>query len=135
WVLKRNKAAPKAFTTYKSAKAKPIIVRDVNTATKEELMEVHEIGPAFSDRILKEREKLGAFLSMDQMSHVWGIPAEAVENLKLHFKIGDTRKRKTININSASIKELAQFPFFRYALAKEIVTYLSMNNGIKNAED
>ena len=33
------------------------------------------------------------------------------------------------------IKELIKFPYFKYALAKEIVTYRSMNSGIKNIDD
>jgi DNA uptake protein ComE-like DNA-binding protein len=30
---------------------------------------------------------------------------------------------------------MAQFPYFRYALAKQIVTYRSMNGDIRNIED
>jgi competence ComEA-like helix-hairpin-helix protein len=40
-----------------------------------------------------------------------------------------------IDINNASLKEIAQFSYFRYALAKEIVIYRSMNGDIKNIED
>jgi DNA uptake protein ComE-like DNA-binding protein len=38
---------------------------------------------------------------------------------------------KKIKINEASIKELMQFPYFRYAIAKEIVIYRSSNGEIK----
>jgi DNA uptake protein ComE-like DNA-binding protein len=34
-----------------------------------------------------------------------------------------------------SQKELAKFPYFNYALAKEIVIYRTMNNGIKEIAD
>jgi competence ComEA-like helix-hairpin-helix protein len=40
-----------------------------------------------------------------------------------------------ININNASLKEISQFSYFKYALAKEIVTYRSMNGDIRNIED
>jgi DNA uptake protein ComE-like DNA-binding protein len=43
-------------------------------------------------------------------------------------------KIKKININKASVKELSQFSFFRYALAKEIVIYRSMNGDIKTED-
>ncbi|NBU81591.1 MAG: helix-hairpin-helix domain-containing protein, partial [Flavobacteriaceae bacterium] len=33
-------------------------------------------------------------------------------------------------INNASVKELTQFPFFRYQLAKDIVIYRTMNGHI-----
>ena len=45
--------------------------------------------------------------------------------------MSSTNSIKKININSASIKELSQFPFFKYNLAKEIVTYRTMNGDIK----
>jgi DNA uptake protein ComE-like DNA-binding protein len=38
---------------------------------------------------------------------------------------------KKININSASIKELGQFYYFKYPISKNIVTYRSMNGDIK----
>ena len=42
---------------------------------------------------------------------------------------------KKIAINEASLKELSQFSYFRYELAKQIVTYRSMNGNINNIED
>jgi DNA uptake protein ComE-like DNA-binding protein len=135
WVRNKKINAKSTFEHTQSKERKPVIIRDINTATREELMEVYGIGPAFSDRILKEREKYGAFMTMKQMEYVWGLPPEAVQNLSVHFNVQNTSGRKTININTASVRELAAFPFFRYALAREIVTYRSMNNGITNVED
>ena len=38
-------------------------------------------------------------------------------------------------IKNLSVKELAKFPYFNYIIAKEIVIYRSMNNGIHSIED
>jgi DNA uptake protein ComE-like DNA-binding protein len=38
-------------------------------------------------------------------------------------------------VNTASIKDLMKFPYFKYPLAKEIVTYRSMNGEFKGSED
>lgn len=104
---------------------------DVNAATKEELMGVFGIGEGLSTRILDYKSKLGAFASMEQMNDVWGLSDEVVKKLNEKFYVKDISTIKKIKINSASVKELAQFPYFRYALAKEIVLYRSMNNDIK----
>jgi DNA uptake protein ComE-like DNA-binding protein len=96
---------------------------------------VNGIGDGLSDRILKEKEKFGAFVSMEQMDAIWGLSPEVVQKLKEHFKIKVIPTVKKININNASVKELAQFPYFRYALAKSIVTYRSMNGKIENSAD
>lgn len=106
-------------------------VKDINLATKEDLMKVFGIGDAISDRILIQREVFGGFLSMDQISEIWGLSPEVVISLNRYFKIETTPKVNKININTASIKELGQFPYFRYPISKNIVTYRSMNGDIK----
>jgi DNA uptake protein ComE-like DNA-binding protein len=40
-------------------------------------------------------------------------------------------KIKKININNSSIKDLSQFPYFKYPISKNIVTYRSMNGDLK----
>ena len=75
--------------------------------------------------------KLGAFVSMEQMNDIWGLSPEVIEKLNTSFTVKSSVNAIKININNASIKELSQFPFFRYALAKEIVIYRSMNGDIK----
>ncbi|WP_202703518.1 helix-hairpin-helix domain-containing protein [Flavobacterium sp. UGB4466] len=112
-----------------------IIVQDMNSATQEDLVKIYGIGEALSIRILKQREVLGGFVSMEQMNEVWGLSPEVVKELTAHFKVAIPPSLKKIAINEASLKELAKFPYFRYALAKEIVTYRSMNGNINNIED
>lgn len=111
-------------------KEKKIVVIDINTATKEDLMKVYGIGEAISDRILKQKEVFGQFVSMEQMNDVWGLSPEVIEKLNQSFKVVNPKPKK-ININNASIKELGQFPYFKYPISKNIVTYRSMNGDLK----
>lgn len=106
-------------------------VLDINSATKEDFMKVYGIGDAISDRILTQKEVYGAFVSMEQMNEIWGLSPEVITNLNKYFRINSTPKIKKVNINSASIKELGQFPYFKYPISKNIVTYRSMNGDIK----
>ena len=112
-------------------KAEKITVLDINEATKDDLMKVYGIGDKISDRILEQKNKLGAFASMEQMQDIWGLSPEVIEKLHQNFEVKSTPYIKKININNASVKELSLFPFFRYALAKEIVIYRSMNGDVK----
>lgn len=116
-------------------KKEKTVVLDINLATQEELKKVYGIGDGLSQRILNEKEKLGGFVSMEQMNDIWGLSEEVIANLNRSFKVAEIPKVKKIKINDASVKELSQFPYFRYALAKSIVTYRSMNGNIKDAED
>ncbi|MFN7676415.1 helix-hairpin-helix domain-containing protein [Flavobacterium sp.] len=133
WVKnKKNNYQP--FENKNYSKAEKVIVLDINEATKEDLMKVYGIGDKISDRILTEKEKYGGFVSMEQMQFVWGLSPEVIENLNKYFEVKSAPKIKRININNASVKELSQFPFFKYALAKDIVIYRSMNGDIKTED-
>lgn len=129
WV-KNKKSNYQPFTKKDFASKEKLIVLDINAATKEDLMKVYGIGDKISERILNEKEKYGCFLSMEQMSDIWGLSPEIIEKLNTSFTIKTTSNPKKININKASSKELAQFPFFRYQLSKDIVTYRSMNGDL-----
>ena len=131
WVNKRKANNYKPF----EKKTEKIFLLDINLAKKEDLIKVYGIGPALSDRILKQKEILGGFVSMKQMDDIWGLSPEVIENLNKYFKVTTLPKIKKIDINNASIKELLLFPYFKYALAKAIVTYRSMNGDFKNPEN
>jgi DNA uptake protein ComE-like DNA-binding protein len=136
WVNNKKEYSKQEYTNYDNfSKKEKLVIIDINQATKEDLMKVYGIGEAISDRILKQKETFGAFVSMDQMQDIWGLSPEVVAELNKHFKSTTTTGVKKIDINNISVKELTNFPYFKYALAKEIVTYRSMNGGIKNIED
>ena len=133
WV--NNKKEYKEFKKYPNqafAKNEKIVLIDINQATKEDLIKIYGIGEAISVRILKQKEVLGGFVSMEQMKDVWGLSPEVIENLNSHFKVSVLPNFKKIDINNASLKELSQFYYFKYPLAKEIVTYRSMKGNISN---
>lgn len=108
---------------------------DINLATQEDLKKVYGIGDGLSERILKEKERFGGFVSMEQIKDVWGLSDEVIANVNKDFYVGEKPAVRKIDINKFSIKELMQFPYFRYPLAKSIVTYRSMNGDIKSVED
>ena len=139
WVNnKKQNTNFKEYTSHQNqafAKKEKIVLIDINQATKEDLVKIYGIGEAISVRILKQKETLGGFVSMEQMKDVWGLSPEVIENLNTHFKVSVFPNFKKIEINNASLKELSQFYYFRYSLAKEIVTYRSMKGNIRNIED
>ncbi|GEM54183.1 hypothetical protein B0A58_02260 [Flavobacterium branchiophilum NBRC 15030 = ATCC 35035] len=134
WV---NQSTSKNFdqTKYSKNKDVNVVIKDLNGATKADLMEVYGIGDAISDRILNEKAKFGCFVSMEQLSYIWGISPEVVQKMKQQFKITTTTSAIKININMASVKELSQFPYFNYSISKDIVKYRTMNGDFKNIDD
>ena len=136
WVKnKKEFAAYKKYDNTAFAKKEKIVIIDINQATQEDLIKIYGIGEAISLRILKFKESLGGFVSMEQMNDVWGLSPEVIENLNTHFKVSNSAAVKKIDINNASIKELSLFPYFKFPISKNIVTFRSMNGDIKNIED
>lgn len=134
WVNRKSEYVSK-YRPFPMKEKEVIIIKDINHATAEDLIKIRGIGEGISARILKEREKFGAFASMDQMQFIWGLSPEVVEYLNRYFKVVDVKDMKSININSASLKELSAFPFFNYTIAREILIYRSMNGKIKDVAD
>lgn len=139
WVT--NKSSSKYPSNFKNEYVKfekkeaKIVVQDINTASQVELEKVYMIGEKLALKIIAEREKFGGFSDMEQISFIWGISPEAIEDLNKKFEIKSLGNIKKIKINELSIKELQQFPYFNYTIAKNIVTFRSMNGEIKNIED
>lgn len=139
WV--NNKKEPKEYVDYKNksfdkfANKEKVVLIDINKATQDDLIKIYGIGEVISKRILNLKESLGGFVSMEQMNDVWGLSPEVIANLDSHFKIGPAGNLKKVEINNASLKEMAQFPYFKHALAKQIIIYRSMNGDFVNIED
>lgn len=111
------------------------IVVNINTASKEDLIKINGIGEVLANRILDQRENLGAFVAQEQFDEIWGLSPEVLRSIKKYFRIEVPQNLKKIDINNASLKELSQFYYFKNGLARAIIIYRSMNGDIKTPAD
>ncbi|HCF03281.1 helix-hairpin-helix domain-containing protein [Flavobacterium sp.] len=136
WVNEKRKSnSISIYRTPVFATNEKLVELDINTASLEDLVKVYGIGEVIAQRILSFRESLGSFVAMEQLNEVWGLSPEVLVNLNKRFKVKSLFGIKKVNINNASIKELAKFPYFKYTLAKQIVIYRSMNGAIIETAD
>ncbi|WP_246853512.1 ComEA family DNA-binding protein [Rufibacter aurantiacus] len=96
---------------------------DLNTADTIDLMRIRGIGSKLSARIVKFRDKVGGFHSVEQVAEVYGLAPEVVDSVRKYGFISKAYEPKRINLNTASFDELRQHPYIGYALAKAIVNY------------
>ncbi len=135
WV---NKKSESNYQDYKNSnyqkfpEKEKLVVKDINLATKEDLIKISGIGDAISDRILGQKLNFKAFVSMDQMNEIYGLSPDVIQKLNVNFQVINQPNIEKIDINNLSIKELTKFPYFKYQIAKNIVIYRSMNGEIKN---
>jgi DNA uptake protein ComE-like DNA-binding protein len=134
WVTEK-KANASSGLKKRQWKEAEIVVADINTADAGALIAIRGIGPALSARILDMRQRLGGFVSMQQMDDVWGLQPEAVGELKRHFDVLKAPSVPKLKVNEASLKELLGFPYFHYPIGKNVLTYRSMHGRISDAGD
>lgn len=55
---------------------------NLNTASREELDRIPDIGGDCAERIIEDRNKRGGFRSMDELDQIGGFGREAIQNLE-----------------------------------------------------
>mgnify|MGYP006160818809 CR=1 FL=1 len=117
-----------------NAKPKKIEKIELNSADKEELTKLKGIGPAYAERIIKFRDKLGGFHSSEQLREVFGIPSETLDAIIPLCKVNENSYEK-LKINQLTIEELAKHPYFNYKTAKIVVNYREQHGTFKQIND
>jgi len=101
---------------------RPVISIDLNQADTTKLMELKGIGPSFAKRIIKYRERLGGFYSVDQLLEVYGFDQARLDGIRGYCNTGTGPYRK-IPLNLVSTQELMKHPYMDYTTAKAIVDF------------
>ncbi len=127
WVKDKNKSV---FST-----AHKIIQIDINQASSQDLIAISGIGEILSERILQQKEQLGGFVSMEQLGWIFGITPVVHQRLQEKFIVKQKPALLKLKINEANLKELASFPYFNYELAKNIMTFRTMQGNEIRPED
>ena len=94
---------------------------DINKATIAEWQQLRGIGPSLSGRIVKFRDKLGGFTSIEQVAQTYGLPDSTFQKIKPKLKASPIQK--TIQINSWSKEELQQHPYINWKQAQILINY------------
>jgi len=98
-------------------------LKDINKVSASELREVRGIGPVLSERIIKFRNRLGGFQVMEQLYDVYGLEKEVVERVFKRYGVMEKPELHSININKASVKEIASLIYLRWEVAQRIVMF------------
>jgi len=127
WVLNKQNAKTNSFgvssISRTQEKEESFIIKDINSATAEELKSVRGIGEKLSQRIVKYRNKLGGFLVNEQLYEVWYLDKEVADKVLERFIIITKPEIKKINVNTASFKEVLSIVYIDYELTKKIFNY------------
>jgi len=134
WTKKRTQ-----YSTTDHGETKPLksafTVKDLNSATAEDLKSIYGIGDKLSARIIKFRDRLGGFLVDEQLYDVYGLEKEVVQRALKKFKVLKTPQIEKININTASAKTLTKLIYLQKDVALNIVSYRNSKGSIDSFEE
>lgn len=118
----------------KSTLSTPKKKQDLNAASTEELQVINGIGEKLSERIVKYRSKIGGFRSSLQLEDVYGLSPEVIERLNRAFEVRSIPQEK-LSLNSITVLDLSEIPYFNYELARSIITYRQNRGTISSFEE
>jgi len=107
-----------------------LMLQDINLADTLQLQDVYGIGPALARRIVTFRDRLGGFLTMEQLKEVYGLDSIVVSRVKRQFEVKLNFIPRLINVQTASMDDLIRHPYISRRQASAIVAYRSQRHRI-----
>ncbi len=108
-----------------------VICLELNSVDTIDIQKIPFIGPVRGSRIIKYRNKLGGFYSINQLKDVYGIDSLCFESIKKHAWV-NSENIKRLSLNNCNEKELANHPYVSKYQARSIIKYREL---VKNFTD
>ena len=94
---------------------------DINSADTVELKKIPFIGSFYAQRIVKYREILGGFYSIEQLKEVYGIDNDFFLKISPYVSVAENPHIQTISVNQSSLDRLRAHPYINFYQAKVII--------------
>ena len=109
-------------------------VVDINGADTSEWKRLNGIGSGYAKRIVNFRNKLGGFVSVEQVAETYGLPDSVFQKIKSQLKSNTSIIRK-LSINNSTTEELKAHPYIGYSVANAIVQYRKEHGNFNSVTD
>ena len=102
----------------------------LNTADTTALKTVPGIGSYFARKVVQYGQRLGGFVSVDQLDEIENFPLDAKDYLVI-----ENAQPQKLNVNQLSLNELKKHPYINFYQAKAITDYRRLHGPIKSLQD
>jgi DNA uptake protein ComE-like DNA-binding protein len=131
---------PKTYTKYttKSDSDTPKTFQqkiDLNIATANQLQKVRGIGEAYSNRIVKYRDKQNGFIADVQLQEVYGLKPEVITRITNEFTVKTPKAIDKVSVNKATRDQLVNIPYIDYEVAHQIIEQRVLRDGFHSIEE
>ena len=122
-----NRESKPAFPSKKTANISKF---DINSADTTQLMAIKGIGNKYAARIIKFRDLVGGFHSIEQVAETYNIDPEIMPEIRKYAFIGKQPVKISIN-KGDNFKHL----YLKYFQVKTIIAYRKQHGDFKNIDD
>lgn len=113
----------------------PSEVKDLNSATTEDLQSVSGVDLKMAKRIIAYRNLLQGYSADEQLYEVYYLKKQTAKKILQYFTVTEPPNLKKLNINTASFKELLRTPYLDYHLTKKICQFRDQNDFFQSLDD
>ena len=103
---------------------------NLNTTDTMQLRKVPGIGTAFARRIISYGQRLGGYVSTEQLREIEDFPVEAIP----YFTVNNPVTRR-INLNKLTLNQLQRHPYINFYQARAIIDYRRLRGPLKSLQD
>lgn len=102
----------------------------LNRADTNQLKRVPGIGSWYAKAIMRHGERLGGYVSVEQLSEIDNFPEEAIK-----YFIVENPSINKINLNKLTLNELQRHPYINFYQAKAIIDYRRLYGDLQSIDD
>ena len=102
----------------------------LNTADTTALKTVPGIGPYYARKVVEYGQRLGGYVSVDQLDEIEGFPLDAKDYLTI-----EGASPHKLNVNTLTLNELRKHPYVSFYQAKAITDYRRLHGPLRSLND
>lgn len=102
----------------------------LNTADTTVLKTVPGIGPYYARKVVEYGQRLGGYVSVDQLDEIEGFPLDAKDYLVI-----ENATPRHLNVNTLTLNELRKHPYLTFYQAKAITDYRRLHGPLTSLQD
>ena len=126
----RQNHGPVPLIPQYSPKLRPGETVVLNTADTTALKTIPGIGPYYARKIVQYGQRLGGYVSVDQLDEIEDFPSE----VKSFLVVCDAHPQK-LNLNKLSLNELKRHPYITFFMARAITDYRRLHGPLHSLSD
>jgi len=132
--IHEKKLTKKDSLFLKQKELKKELIVELNSADTTLLMQVNGIGRGYAKGIIYYRQLTGGFVSVDQLSEIYGMRKENLERIRPFCKVDQDLVRK-IKVNVAGVERLKNHPYLNFYQSRAIYELRRRKGKLKSIAD